>query len=70
MKSEIFDRGEKRVRVFAERRLATPDEVRARQERMERLLEELRASVARKKAIVDKWRAEGLLPPEEPRRRI
>lgn len=53
-----------------ERHLATPEEVRARHERMDRLLEELRASIARKKLIVDGWRAEGLLPPEEPRRRI
>jgi hypothetical protein len=37
---------------------------------MDRLLEELRAAVARKKAIVARWRAEAGLPPEEPRRRI
>jgi hypothetical protein len=37
---------------------------------MERLAAELRASVARRKAIIDKWRAEGFLPPEEPRRRV
>jgi hypothetical protein len=52
-------------------RLPDTDEmVRARHERMDRLLEELRASVERKKAIVARWRAEGRLPPEEPRRRF
>jgi hypothetical protein len=37
---------------------------------MDRLLEELRAANARKKAIFDRWRAEGILPPKEPRRRV
>ena len=54
----------------SERRLSTPEEVRARHERIDRLLEELRASVTRKKAIVERWRAEGRLPPEEPRGRF
>ena len=45
-------------------------EFQARQERIRRLLGELRASVDRKKAMVEQWRAEGLLPPEEPRRRF
>ena len=46
------------------------DEMEARQERIYRLLSELRASVDRKKAVVEQWRREGLLPPEEPRRRF
>jgi hypothetical protein len=37
---------------------------------MDRLLEELRESIARKKAIVNQWRAEEGLPPLEPRRRV
>ena len=56
--------------MFADRPLDTPEQVRARWERMNRLEAELRASIARRQAIVDKWRREGLLPPEDPRRRI
>jgi hypothetical protein len=48
----------------------TAEVVQARHERMDRLLEELRASVERKKAIVELRRAEAGLPPEEPRRRF
>ncbi len=56
--------------MSTERRFATAEEVRARHDRMDRLLDELRASISRKKAIIEEWRAEGLLPPEEPRRRF
>lgn len=56
--------------MFADKPLDTPEEVRARWERMDRLAAELRASVERRMAIVEKWQAEGLLPPEEPRRRV
>jgi hypothetical protein len=61
--------GEKGVKLSTERRRPdAPEEVRARHERMHRLIDELRESVERKKAIVARWRAEGRLPPEEPRR--
>jgi len=56
--------------MFADRPLDTPEQVRARWEEMERLEAKLRASLARRKAVIEKWRAEGLLPPEEPRRRF
>jgi hypothetical protein len=56
--------------VPTESRLATDEEVRARHERMDRLLEELRASVAKKMAVVERWREEGRLPPAESRRRF
>jgi hypothetical protein len=56
--------------VSVERYQGLNDEVRARHERIDRLLEELRASVRKRRAITDRWRAEGILPPEEPRRRF
>jgi hypothetical protein len=56
--------------MFTDRPLDTPAQVRARWERMDRLEAELRASVERRLAIVNKWRREGLLPPEEQRRRV
>jgi len=36
---------------------------------MDRLAESVRASIARKRAFVARLRAEGILPPEEDRRR-
>lgn len=58
-------------RRMCEKRLPDPPEVRrARHDRMDRLLEELRAANARKRAIVEMWRAEAGWPPLEPRRRF
>jgi aminoglycoside phosphotransferase family enzyme len=45
-------------------------ERRARKERIDRLLEEARELLRKNEAIFDRWRAEGILPPEEPRRRF
>ncbi len=56
--------------MAAKGRLNTREEIQARHERIDRLMEEWRASVVRNKAIVEKWRAEGILPPEVPRRRV
>jgi hypothetical protein len=49
----------------AERRRATPEEARVRRERIDYLAEKVRASLIRKKAYVDRLRAEGRLPPDE-----
>lgn len=43
---------------------------RAREERMDRLLEEAREALRRSEEITDRWRAEGILPPRVPRRRF
>jgi hypothetical protein len=51
-----------------ERCTANDEERRMRRQRMDRLVQELRASIDRRKVIVADWRAEGILPPEEPRR--
>jgi hypothetical protein len=56
--------------MCAEKRPATDEEIRARQERMRRRLEFLKASAARKVAKVERMRAEAGLPPELPRPRI
>jgi hypothetical protein len=53
-----------------ERCFATDEERRMRRQRTDRLVQELRASIDRRKAIVADWRAEGILPPLEPRRRF
>jgi len=45
-------------------------ERRARKERIDRLLEEARELQRRNAMVFDRWRAEGILPPEEPRRRV
>jgi hypothetical protein len=45
-------------------------ERRARKERIDRLLEEARDLQRKNRVIFDRWRAEGILPPEEPRRRV
>jgi hypothetical protein len=42
----------------------------ARQEQIDRLWEEFHALQRENRAIFDRWRAEGILPPEEPRRRF
>jgi hypothetical protein len=39
-------------------------------ERIDRLWEEFDALLRENEAIFDRWRAEGLLPPEEPPRRV
>jgi hypothetical protein len=49
---------------------ATDEERRMRRKRTDRLIQELRASIDRRKAIVADWRVEGILPPEQPRRRF
>jgi hypothetical protein len=56
--------------VFTDRVPDSDEVVRARHARINRLLEEMRASIERQKMVIDKWRAEGILPPEEPRRRF
>ena len=43
---------------------------RGREERIGRLIEEARALLRQNQAVFDRWRAEGILPPEEPRRRV
>jgi hypothetical protein len=43
---------------------------RAREERIDRGFEELRELFRKNRATFDRWRAEGILPPEEPRRRF
>jgi hypothetical protein len=53
-----------------EKRFATPAEVEARQERIRRGIEAGRRMVARKRAIFERWEAEGLLQPERRRRRF
>jgi hypothetical protein len=58
------------VGLSTERRFATDEEVRARRARMRRRLKTWGESIERRQAMVDEWRREGLLPPEEPRRRI
>jgi hypothetical protein len=45
-------------------------ERRARDERMDRRLANVRAQIAILDEIIDEWRAEGLLPPEEPQPRV
>jgi hypothetical protein len=42
----------------------------AREERIRRRLEEVRGLLRENQVIFDRWRAEGILPPEEPRRRF
>jgi hypothetical protein len=56
--------------MSTERRWATPEEVQARRERIDRLAEKVRASIVRKREIIARLRAEGRLPPEEPPRRV
>jgi hypothetical protein len=58
------------MKMRTERLPDSAEVVQARHERMDRLLDELREAVERRRAIFAKWRAEGLLPPEEPRRRF
>jgi hypothetical protein len=53
-----------------EQRLRIEEEERARDERIERLSEALRESMRRTRAIFDELRERGILPPEEPRRRV
>jgi hypothetical protein len=43
---------------------------RAREERIRQLDEEFLELMRQNEVIFDKWRAEGILPPEEPRRRV
>jgi hypothetical protein len=43
---------------------------RAREERIDRLREELRELFRQNEVIFDKWRREGILPPEEPRKNL
>lgn len=45
-------------------------ERRARDERMDRHLESMREQMAILDEIIGEWRANGILPPEEPRRRV
>jgi hypothetical protein len=52
------------------RRPDPPEVVEARQERIRRLLGELRESVERRREIINRLRAEEGLPPLEPRRRV
>ena len=47
------------------KRWATPEEVRARRERIDRLGEKARASIARRRRIIARLQAEGRLPPED-----
>jgi hypothetical protein len=42
----------------------------AREERIDRLMAEFDALQRKNQVIIDEWRAKGILPPEEPRRRI
>ena len=48
-----------------ERRRVTPEEARIRRERIDYLAGKVRASLIRKKAYLDRLRAEGRLPPDE-----
>ena len=52
------------------RRREIKDEERARLERIDRLFEELHESMRKSRAIIDEWRAKGILSTEEPRRRV
>jgi hypothetical protein len=45
-------------------------ERKARRERIDRLWEEFRALQRENQVTFDRWRAEGILPPVEPRRRV
>ena len=61
--------------MTAEERNEMTDEERKRerqrrQERMVRGFEELQEIFRRNRKVFDRWRAEGILPPEEPRRRF
>lgn len=51
-------------------KLERQDKRRAREERIQRLDEEFYDLMRQNDAIFAKWRREGLLPPEEPRRRF
>lgn len=53
-----------------ERGNLTNDEKQAIERRIDRRLEEVRELIGRSRAIIDDWRARGILPPEEPRRRV
>ena len=53
-----------------DRRLRIGEEERTRDERFERLSEELRESMRKTRMIFDELRARGILPPKEPRRRF
>ena len=48
----------------------TTKERRAREERISRRLDEVRGLLRENQVVFDRWRAEGILPPEEPRRRV
>ena len=52
--------------MSTEKRWATPEEVQARRERIDRLAEKVRASIATRRAVIERLRAEGRLPPEDP----
>ena len=43
---------------------------RAREERIDHLLKELREILSEDNGLFDRWRAEGLLPPEDHRDRV
>ena len=43
---------------------------RARNERIDRLSDELRESMRKTEAVLNQWRAEGILPPKQPGQRI
>jgi hypothetical protein len=52
------------------RRHEIDTEERAIEQRIERRLAEVRELMRKSRAILEEWRAKGILPPEEPRRRI
>jgi hypothetical protein len=43
---------------------------RAREERVRQLIEEARGLLSQNQVVFDRWRAEGILPPKEPRDRV
>jgi hypothetical protein len=53
-----------------QRRSGSPEDAQLRFDRIDRLLKEVRELHRKNRAILDDWRAKGILPPEEPRRRV
>jgi hypothetical protein len=53
-----------------ERSSGSTEDAQVRFDRIDRLLKEVRELQRKNRAILDEWRAKGILPPEEPRRRV
>ena len=56
--------------MTGERRSENPEDVQVLFDRIDRCLKEVRELQQRNRVILNEWRAKGILPPEEPRRRF